>query len=164
MSTAQTASSAAPKITGGNKTPGKKFEIVPEDDYLLEIAWVEKTLSQKGKARLSFRFKVAAGPLTGRIVYEDCYLTEAAMWKVSNLAALCGYGEDDEIDPNNPADLINKFQKKTFKGVVKHEKFTGKDGKEGVATRVLWASPKDAKKAAPAETVEDKETAGDVPF
>lgn len=163
MATATTTPS--PKISGKAQAPVKTRELCPEGDYLLQIAWVEKTLSQKGMPRLSFRFKVAAGTLVGKTVFEDCYLTENAMWKVANLAALCGYGENDEIDPDDASDLINKFQGKTFKGTVKHETYKNKDGVSVQATRVLWGPPPGSKKVAPAATeLDSKSASDDVPF
>jgi len=153
------------KISSKPRAPQKARELLPESDYLLEVTWVEKGMSANGKPRLSFRFKVAAGALEGKKCYEDCYLTEEAMWKVSNLAALCGLPEEKEIDPNDPKDLINSFQGKTFRGTIKHETYKNKDGVEVKAQRVLWGPPPGSKRdpsTPDAGTHEDKKE--DVPF
>ena len=153
------------KISAKPKTPQKVRELLPEDDYLFAVKWVEKGVSQNGKARLSFKFEVAAGPKQGKKAFEDCYLTDDAIWKVQNLAALCGIPEDQEIDPNDPKDLISKFQGKTFHGSIKHEEYTNKDGALVKAQRVLWFVPQNSKRdpaTADAGTEEDKK--GDLGF
>lgn len=176
MSTQTEATSGKPqapgKISGKAQVPQKKRDLLPPGDYLLAIKWVEKTMAKNGSPRLSFRFQVAAGQFKDRYVFEDCYLTEAAQWKVSNLMALVGL-EGVEVDPNDPVDLIEKFQDKKFKGHVKHEKFTNKDKVEVTATRVLWGPPpgsaNSTDKSVPADGVDvaadkTKSANEDIPF
>ena len=153
------------KISAKPKVPTRVRELLPEGDYLLEVKWAEKGVSQNGKARLSFKFEVAAGDSKGKKAFEDCYLTDAAVWKVQNLAALCGIPEDQEIDPNDPKDLINKFQGKTFRGTIKHEEYTNKDGVVVKAQRVLWGPPPNSKRdPATGDTGTEEDKTGETPF
>jgi hypothetical protein len=133
-------------IDVGSARPTRKRELLAPGDYLLEIAWVEKTFS-KGteskvpKARLSFRFRVAAGPNKGKLVFDDCYLTAGSVWRLQGLAALIKIPKGTKINPNDQAGLIELFQGKTFHGTVRAEEFNGSDQR-----KVSWPMPPDSSK------------------
>lgn len=129
---------------GGKPAPSRKRELLAPGDYLLEIVWAEKTYS-KGtdtkapKPRLSFRFRVAAGPQKGKLVFDDCYLTAGSVWRLQGLAALIGIPKGTKINPNNQVALIELFQGKTFHGTVRADEFNGYEQR-----KVSWPMPKDA--------------------
>jgi len=138
-------SSGSGKIKAKRAKPQRKRELIPVGDYLFRVDWVEKTFSKKkGKPRLSFRFRVAAGELKDKRAFQDCYLTDAAVWKLQNLAILCGVPEDQEIDPDDKKGLINMFQGKEFHGYVTARAFKTEDGTEVETRDVGWNVPEGA--------------------
>jgi len=82
-------------------------QLVEPGKYLCNVDHVEKTLANNGKPRLSVHLRIIAGPNEGRMIFDDMYLTKAAMWKVQGFAA--AVGQTETINPNDPVDLINKL-------------------------------------------------------
>lgn len=151
-------------------TPGRARELLPEGNYLLQIDWIERTLSPNNKKpRLSVRFKVAAGALKGRMVFDDCYLTKDAAWRITSLAANCGIPKGTKINTGDQAALLDLFQGKTLQGRVYKTEWQGKEGR-----KVNWPDPnnpnrggkKNASVAAPAEASEGSGDPidGEIPF
>jgi hypothetical protein len=95
--------------TGSNSAGTTGRSLLPTGRYLTDIEHVEKTLSNSGKERLSFTFRVVAGPHEGRKMFDDVYLTESALWKLDALSEAIGLEKGTASKPNDPAALINTF-------------------------------------------------------
>lgn len=154
--------------TGSTSTaPGRTRELLPEGNYLLEIDWIERTLSPLNKKpRLSVRFKVAAGALKGRMVFDDCYLTKEAAWRITSLAANAGVPKGTKINTGDQKALLDLFQGKTLQGRVYKTEYQGKEGR-----KVNWPDPnnpnrgkKDTSPPPPANEASGEVIGDEIPF
>ena len=171
-------------IVPGKTAPasGGGRDLLPPGKYLTAIKHVERTLAPKGKARLSWQFAVAAGPHKGRVIFDDTYLTQAAIWKVQTLAACAGLAKEQQFNPKDAAQLIDLFVGKELFITTAEDPYKNKDGLDVVGRKVVAYDSADAKIAqemaaeraartagstgdAPAEgSADDKEIEGDIPF
>jgi len=149
--------------TGSAKGRKGKFDNTPlpiDSDYIFEIANVAKTLSPKGKPRLSFRFKVVGGgPIVekedgervpealGRSIFEDAYLTDDAMWKIEAIAEAAGVPEGTEFDPDDAVSLLNTFKGRKLRASVIANDYVNRDGATVEGRRVTNFASLDGKPA-----------------
>lgn len=126
-----------PKSQGGK-------DLIPAGKYLVAINHVEKQLAATGNARLSWRFKIAAGPHENRIIFDDTYLTEDALWKVQSLAAAAGLKEEQTFNPDDAKELIKLFVGKELFITTAVDEYT-KDGVKRETRKVTGYDSTEAK-------------------
>lgn len=108
--------------------PRKPREFLPIGPYLVEIAWAEKTLSNKGTPRVTFTFTISAGGQSGKSYREDVYLTDGSLWKIQTLARAAGVKK--AFDADNNSELIDVFVGKKLKIVLGEDNWTDNAGVE----------------------------------
>jgi len=113
-------------------TPDRR--LFPTGPSLVEVAWAEKTVSNNGKERLTFRLKAVAGSHTDENITVDCYLTPDAAWKLASLSLSCGVTE--KFDPDNQSDLLKLFVGKQMKITVAPDLYTNRDGMEVMGRKI----------------------------
>jgi len=125
-------------ITPGKTTPTSSGgrELLPTGKYLVNIKHVEKTLSPNGKERLSWQFSIKAGEYKNRVIFDDTYLTDAALWKVQSLAAAAGLKPEQTFDPGNAAQLIDLFVGRELFVSLGEDKYTNSEGAQVVTRKV----------------------------
>ena len=109
-------------------------ELFPTGPSLVEVKWVEKQLSTTGKEKLAFRLIAVAGSHTGQQIIEDCYLTDAASWRLATFAKSCGVNE--EFDVNDPSGLLTTFVGKQMKITVNADEYKNRDGQMVVGRKI----------------------------
>jgi len=98
----------------------------------LQIAWCESgTSSKKGTPNVAFKLSDGS-----QSIYNRCYLTDAAMWQIENMAKSVGVSPSKAVraaKAANDPELINLFKGKTVLAMVVSDEYTNKDGitKEG---------------------------------
>lgn len=80
--------------------PNKKFELLPDGDYLLEIVAAEPKISQQAKYRGSPQIEMTFRTPDGAEFSEWLTFHEELNWKVDNFLTCFNYGvkEGQEID------------------------------------------------------------------
>lgn len=102
-------------LTSGTNSSGTKSRnLLPIGRYMVTIEHVEKTLAPTGTPRLSFTFRVEAGENTDRKIFDEVYLSKKALWKFDDICDAVGIPKGTDIDPNDPAVLINTFAGKSL--------------------------------------------------
>ncbi len=114
-----------PVVTPGKVAPKRKDEL-PPGPYLVRIEDVERILHGSGKTRVDFVYLVIAGEFTGRKMFDHCYETKDALWRLQRVAEVAGVTE--AFNTEDPADLINKFVGKSLKVKTKADNYTNRDG------------------------------------
>ena len=145
--------------TGANSkgTTGRK--LLPAARYLASIEMVEKTLAKSsGNPRLSFTFRVAAGEFQGKKLFDDVYLTEEALWKLDAICDAVGIEKGTDINPNDPAALINLFSGKQLFVTLGVDDYKDKNGNEREGRKIVAFDTTEATK--PPER-RDAKTGGD---
>ena len=117
-------------VSGGGS---RSKNLIPAGKYLFTVKHAEKTLSNKGTPRISFRCEVAAGEAKGKAHTEDCYLTDEAIWKLQDFSKACGV--TGEIDTDDPAALIDAYCGKQLFIVLIHDSYKDKDGADQVGVK-----------------------------
>ena len=105
---------------GGNKP------LFPVGPHLVTVQWAEKTISAKGSERITFKLACEVGSAAGMSISDDCYLSEAAAWKLASFALSAGVSEAFSTD--DPQALLETFVGKKMKIVVREDEYTNKDG------------------------------------
>lgn len=139
----------APSKTTKNRTPGAK--LFPVGDAIVEINWVEETVSkEKGTPRVSFRLKGSAPePVIGMYINEDCYLDERSVWKLEELAKAVDVKE--EFDTSDTDQMVKLFVGKKFIIRVAKDEYKDKNGELRESRKITSYRKIKAKKASEEE-------------
>lgn len=99
---------------------------LPEGTYPVSIAKVEQVLSKSsGNPMLKVEFNIEDEAYSGRKVWANYVLTEAAMWKVQELMKALGL-ETDAILELDTDDLVGmtcqlKIAQREYEGTIQNE-------------------------------------------
>lgn len=115
-------------------SPRKTVELLPTGSYLVEIDWAERTLSNRGTQRVTFKFKITNGPNAGRTFREDIYTTPNAIWKLKLLARAVALPAGTPL--KSPKDLLDAFQGKQLKIVLSKDEYTDNEGAKREARKI----------------------------
>lgn len=115
-------------------SPRKTVELLPTGSYLVEIDWAERTLSNRGSPRVTFKFKITNGPHAGRTFREDIYTTPNAIWKLKLLARAVALPAGTPL--KSPKDLLDAFQGKQLKIVLSKDEYTDNEGAKREARKI----------------------------
>lgn len=115
-------------------SPRRTVELLPTGSYLVEIDWAERTLSNRGTQRVTFKFKITSGVNEGRTFREDIYTTPNAIWKLKLLARAVALPPGTPL--KTPKDLLDAFQGKQLKVVLSKDEYTDAEGAKREARKI----------------------------
>jgi deoxyhypusine synthase len=126
------------KVSPNNAAPRRRDEL-PAGTYLVRIEEVDKILHGSGKMRIDFTYCVIAGEFIGRKMFDHCYLTDDAIWRLQRVAEHSGVTE--EFDTDDAADMINKFVGKKLKVTTKADPYTNRAGMRVEGRKIVAYKP-----------------------
>ena len=121
---------------------------VPDGEYLLKVTEVESKESSSGNPMLVFKYKIANGPFSGAVVWDNVSLTPQALWRFRTLLECFGLNPGDgkfKVDPD-------KYVGKTVFVEVANETYQGKE-KARIATFLSAGAPNESAPSATAASI-----------
>ena len=119
-----------------HKGQGGDFEVLPTGRYTVFIIdnkdtnYVKRTVTQKsGKEFLALTMMIATGPHKGKLIFDNMFLNDKALWRLVELYESVEPMEQDrsdEWDLNNDDDIHRELFYKVFQVDTKHEVYNGK--------------------------------------
>ena len=171
------------KFTAG-KPEQKTFTPVPAGDYDFEILEAAEEVTDGGSQYLALKLRVADTKGNKGIVFDKCFLSEKAFWKIDSLLMSIGQHPGEgvliEIEPGDVVGAMGRasvkrveISRKDGAGVLKptgeYKNEIGSylwDENAPPRKRTALDSARDARTAKPAETPTDEPTGDedDIPF
>ena len=109
---------------------------LPDGEYLLKVVEVEVKDAQNGGQYLAFKYKVANGPMSGAMVWDNTSLKPQALWRLRSLLECFNMSPSDgKMD----LDLAKMVGKTVFVEVA-NEEYQGKK-KPRIANLIAGGAP-----------------------
>jgi hypothetical protein len=96
--------------------------LVAPGTYSVVVTDAEERVASTGRQGIGFDLEIVEGPQKGRAVWDTCWLSEKAMWRIKKVLSALQYPIPEGEFDLNPADLIGR---RMFV-VVDHEEYDGK--------------------------------------
>lgn len=99
----------------------ESFVLCEEGKHTVRVKEVEDKRSQNGNDMYSFKYEVVNGISAGATLYDNCVITEKALWKLKSVLSALGVKADGKIVVDS-----DKLVGKTCIVSVNHEEYNGR--------------------------------------
>jgi hypothetical protein len=96
--------------------------LVAPGTYSVVVTDAQERVASTGRQGIGFDLEIVEGPQKGRAVWDTCWLSEKAMWRIKKVLSALQYPIPEGEFDLNPADLIGR---RMFVA-VEHEEYDGK--------------------------------------